>query len=206
MIGIRIKQLREELGITQSELGKKLGVVKQTISSWENDVSNPNNEAIALMANIFNVSTDYLLGNSNNSSLRESLSENSSSYFFFFDEMLKNVFTTRFKKVLDARSISLAQFSVISNIDNAKCEDYFNGKYEPSLEDLITISQTLNVSTDYLLGQINIQAEKALNGFKQLNEDNKDIIVGDTKKYIKEQQYEGTVAADEDPLGKVAGK
>ena len=34
-----IKQLRKEAGLTQGELGKKLGVVKQTISSWENNVS-----------------------------------------------------------------------------------------------------------------------------------------------------------------------
>ena len=33
-----IKQLRKEAGLTQGELGKKLGVVKQTISSWENNV------------------------------------------------------------------------------------------------------------------------------------------------------------------------
>lgn len=206
MIGIKIKQLREELGITQSELGQKLGVVKQTISSWENNVSNPNNEAIALMANIFNVSTDYLLGNTNNSSLNNHLAESNSGCFFFFDEMLKNVFMARFKKALDARSISLEQFSKLSKINSEKCVDYFNGKYEPSLEDLITISQALNVSTDYLLGQINTQAEKALNGFKLLNEDNKDIIIGDTKKYIKEQQHEDTVAAVENPLGKAAGK
>lgn len=38
MEGIRIKQLRKEAGLTQAELGKQLGVVKQTISSWENNI------------------------------------------------------------------------------------------------------------------------------------------------------------------------
>ena len=41
-----IKQLRKEAGLTQGELGKKLGVVKQTISSWENNVSEPNSETL----------------------------------------------------------------------------------------------------------------------------------------------------------------
>ena len=64
MEGIRIKQLRKEAGLTQAELGKQLGVVKQTISSWENNISEPNGDTLIQLSNILNTSPDYLLGSS----------------------------------------------------------------------------------------------------------------------------------------------
>ena len=63
MLGKRIKELRKQNHLTQSELGSKLGVIKQTVSSWENGVSSPNNDTLANIASIFGVTTDYLLGN-----------------------------------------------------------------------------------------------------------------------------------------------
>ena len=51
--GERIRQLRKEAGLTQEALGKKLGVIKQTVSSWENGISEPNSEILSNMASIF---------------------------------------------------------------------------------------------------------------------------------------------------------
>ncbi len=62
MLHNRIKQLRTENGMTQGELGAKVGVIKQTVSSWENDASAPNYEIISQLCEIFGVSADYLLG------------------------------------------------------------------------------------------------------------------------------------------------
>lgn len=61
MIGDRIKELRTLNSITQEELGKKIGVVKQTISSWENNISTPNYDLLKEIAILFDKSTDYLL-------------------------------------------------------------------------------------------------------------------------------------------------
>ena len=38
-IGIFIALLRRERGITQAELGEKIGVTNKTVSRWENGVS-----------------------------------------------------------------------------------------------------------------------------------------------------------------------
>lgn len=62
MLGKRINELRRASGMTQEELGKKLGVIKQTVSSWENDSSEPNHAATIALAKLFGVTTDYLLG------------------------------------------------------------------------------------------------------------------------------------------------
>lgn len=58
----RIKSLRNSKSLTQSELGKILGVGKTTISMYENDNSTPNDEIKLKIAEYFDVSLDYLLG------------------------------------------------------------------------------------------------------------------------------------------------
>lgn len=62
MLGNRITELRKNSGMTQEDLGKKLGVVKSTISLWESNSSEPNHAATIALAKLFGVTTDYLLG------------------------------------------------------------------------------------------------------------------------------------------------
>ena len=61
----RIKELRAEMGIYQSELAKLLKVRQNTISTWETGRSEPDQAALREMSKIFDVSIDYILGNSN---------------------------------------------------------------------------------------------------------------------------------------------
>ncbi|EPH96514.1 DNA-binding helix-turn-helix protein [Enterococcus faecalis 13-SD-W-01] len=74
MLKDRLKELRTQKKLTQAELAKKLSVSQQTIGSWEVGRAEPNSETLALLADLFNVSTDYLLGiekaQSNNSSTK----------------------------------------------------------------------------------------------------------------------------------------
>ncbi|WP_052446790.1 helix-turn-helix domain-containing protein [Candidatus Soleaferrea massiliensis] len=63
-IGDRLRNLREEKDMKQIELAAALNVVPSTISNYENEVSAPEYEALVKLARYFNVSTDYLLGNS----------------------------------------------------------------------------------------------------------------------------------------------
>lgn len=78
--------------------------------------------------------------------------------------------------------------------------------FVPHMDTIIKLADYFNVSTDYLLCRIDEQDEKALYSFRQLNEDNKDIIVGEIKKCLKEQRYEESVAAEDNPLMKASGK
>lgn len=61
----RIKELRKENKLTQSDLGKILGVGKTTISMYENGNSSPNDEIKLKLSEYFDVSLDYLLCKSN---------------------------------------------------------------------------------------------------------------------------------------------
>lgn len=62
MIGNRIKLLREELGLKQDELAKKISVSPSAIGMYERNLREPNNELTLKFAEFFNVSADYLLG------------------------------------------------------------------------------------------------------------------------------------------------
>lgn len=57
-----LKFLREEKGLNQSELAKKIGLRQSHISSWELNTSDPSLYNISLIADYFNVSIDYLIG------------------------------------------------------------------------------------------------------------------------------------------------
>lgn len=61
-IGKTIKELRNEIGITQNELADVLGVTQDSISLWENDKRIPDTHYIVLLSAFFEVTTDYLLG------------------------------------------------------------------------------------------------------------------------------------------------
>ncbi|NFD30394.1 XRE family transcriptional regulator [Clostridium botulinum] len=62
MFGDRLKELREEKELTQEELGKLLSVSRQTVSGYEAENIEPNINNLVRLADIFNVSLDYLLG------------------------------------------------------------------------------------------------------------------------------------------------
>lgn len=57
-----IKDLRMEHNLTQTALANKLGVKQGVITNWELRGSEPTAEYLIKLANIFQVTTDYLLG------------------------------------------------------------------------------------------------------------------------------------------------
>lgn len=69
MIADRIKALRESKNYTQNDLAKLLGITRSSVNAWEMGISVPSTQYIVELANIFKVSTDYLLGVSETSSI-----------------------------------------------------------------------------------------------------------------------------------------
>lgn len=61
-MGARIKALRIEKKLSQEQLAEKLDVMQNMISKYENDVNLPSLEILVMLADIFETSTDYLLG------------------------------------------------------------------------------------------------------------------------------------------------
>lgn len=61
----RLKQLRNERGISQRQLAEFLKVAPSTISMYENGQREPNFEVLESLADFFNVDLNYLLGKTN---------------------------------------------------------------------------------------------------------------------------------------------
>lgn len=61
MVADRIKALRDQKGLTQTELSKLLGITRSSVNAWEMGISVPSTQYIVELAHIFKVSTDYLL-------------------------------------------------------------------------------------------------------------------------------------------------
>lgn len=62
MISYRLKQLREEKKLYQKDIAKLLNISTSAYGFYEQGIREPSNETISFLANLFNVSTDYLLG------------------------------------------------------------------------------------------------------------------------------------------------
>ena len=60
--GENLKELRRKSGITQEKLAELLSVSPQAVSRWETDLSKPDISLLPPLANLFSVTTDYLLG------------------------------------------------------------------------------------------------------------------------------------------------
>ena len=61
----RLKQLRKEKKVTQSEIAEKIGVAKSTYSQYENGHREPNFETLLKLSLFFNVDVDFLLSGKN---------------------------------------------------------------------------------------------------------------------------------------------
>lgn len=199
----KLKLLREQAGMTQTELGKLLNVKDAAISKYESGKVPLTGETLLQLSKIFNVSIDYLLGN-------EFTEIAYASYTMDVSEF-GNEFKERLRSILKSRNISCSKFAEVTGFHSEEVDLYLYGNKIPSPEQLIKIAGSLNVSADYLLGigpekpvideneisyrSLTEREENVIDVFRQLNDDNKDIIVGEMKKCLKEQRYEEAVAA-----------
>lgn len=59
---VNLTNLRKNQKLSQEKLANDIGVARYTISDWENERTQPDNESLKKLSRYFNVSTDYLLG------------------------------------------------------------------------------------------------------------------------------------------------
>ncbi|GAA0054123.1 helix-turn-helix domain-containing protein [Streptococcus canis] len=59
----RLKELRKNKNLTQKDMANHFGTSQPSYQAWESGKRTPNSESLDKIASFFNVSTDYLLGN-----------------------------------------------------------------------------------------------------------------------------------------------
>lgn len=61
-LGQRLKICRENLGWNQQQAANKIGISKNTLSNYERDYRDPDTSTLKKISDVYNVTTDYLLG------------------------------------------------------------------------------------------------------------------------------------------------
>lgn len=112
-MGSRLKALRKKYNYTGEEVGNMLKVSKVAIYNWEKDIRSPSPDVIEKLANIYEVSTDYLITGKESSSTKD-------NYYYDAEvaelaEQIKN--DSELRILLDAkRNLSKQDMEAIINI------------------------------------------------------------------------------------------
>lgn len=139
-MGDRIKQLRIEHGLTQTELGKYIGVQKSAIRKYEKgEVQNMKRSTIQILSNLFNVAPTYLMclddENTNNN-----------------ESIKRDTFANRLHIVLSKKNMKPVELSRKTGISRGSISNYLMGKFEPKEETISIIANILEVSPSWLMG------------------------------------------------------
>lgn len=117
MVSDRIKQLRLSNNMTQTDLAKKLNITRSSVNAWEMGISTLSTTYLVELAQLFHVSTDYLLGLSDGVSLDISnLSEKEVQLVYdlvrYFREKNSSVCISVKKDVYRTHYFSFSTFSI----------------------------------------------------------------------------------------------
>jgi transcriptional regulator with XRE-family HTH domain len=138
----RIRKLRTEKGIKQSELANLVNVRQTTISNWENEISEIDKQSLFALSDYFNVTIDYLLGKSDEPTNLPLPQPNQTS-------------VEKKNRIRHLREMhNMKQIDLVNNLNvkQSTLSNWERGTRQPDNDHLIAISEIFGVTTDYLLG------------------------------------------------------
>lgn len=136
-----LKTARKKSGKTQKEIADSLGVGQSTYKNYECGLREPNGDMIVALANLFDVTTDYLLGRPDAKPL-EDLKEGGAVHWYETLKSLREKFGESMSKTAEFLGIPKGTYA-----------SYEYGKREPNIEMITKIAKHYKVTTDYLLGR-----------------------------------------------------
>jgi len=148
MISERLIKKREEAGLKQAELARRIGVGRDSYNRYERSATRPSLEALALIANELNTTTDYLLGNTDNP---QPYSQKAIG------------FAERFLQLRKERQLTQEEIAVnfSGNYRRGCTQDevarYENGRKIPNITSLMDFADYFGVSEAYLLGDSDVR-------------------------------------------------
>ena len=156
-IGKRIKNLRTEAGLLQSELGKVIGFSGQVVSNVERGYSYPSTEFVNRCVAYFGVPADYILGR---------VTEKYSTT----EQKEAPSLSAKIKDRMDQLQLSQSGLITKSEISQDSFEDIMTGTVIPGIDVAGRLSKALDTSIDYLIGNSEFSCAIA-------SEDEQDIIL-----------------------------
>ncbi|MEC4621597.1 helix-turn-helix domain-containing protein [Bacillus paranthracis] len=111
ILSVRIKELRKERKWSQKELGEKVDVSESFVSKVESGKKQPSREVTAKIAEVFNVTTDFLLGRSDEADLNEMLDVK----FKVMKKRLSNLPESQREMIMKQAENLMAEFEKLNN-------------------------------------------------------------------------------------------
>ena len=65
-LGVRLRKVRKGKKLSQKEVAKRIEINNSCISNYERDYRTPPIETLVALADLYDISTDYLLGRTSN--------------------------------------------------------------------------------------------------------------------------------------------
>lgn len=144
----KLKMLRKKEGLTQQEVAKLVHVGRGVYTNWELGNRNPNYENLSMLACVFAVSIDYLLGDNLEISKERYLKIKESDLM-----KTSNVFPQRLKELRLKKGLTQTELGEKVGVKQSTFTNWENGKREPNFETIIKIADLLEVSVDWLFGR-----------------------------------------------------
>ena len=115
MISDNIKRLRENAGLSQAALARKLGVTRASVNAWEMELSAPTAQYLIALAQLFHTTTDDIEYYGKMSELQDMAGEN------FFRPHRAYLINMRYVERYDSSHIYLEKGQVTMAKQNYKC-------------------------------------------------------------------------------------
>ena len=138
MLENNLKYCREELDMTQKELGYVFGVSRYTVHGWENGHDTIPLNKLVKFCNLYGYSLDFVC----------KLSKNTKYNKIHLD---KNIIGNNLKKLRKKLNLSQEKLADECNISQTTYSGYETGKYLINTITLYIICKKYNISMDYLL-------------------------------------------------------
>lgn len=144
MISERLREVREQTGMTQKETANILGIKRSTYSGWENNIDPIPLKMLFKFSDYFNISMDYICNLSNVKNKK--FIKNNLDYV----EIGKKIKFIR-TKMKDTQEI----ISKKIGMDQSNYSKIEKGRYLIKLYPLIEFAKNYNVSIDFICGRNN---------------------------------------------------
>lgn len=141
MINNNLKFCREEIGLTQKELGKIFNVKNNTVSGWELGLDTMPFEKLVKFCNLYDYSLDFVIG----------LSRKNISYPKI--KIDKVILGNKLKYLRKKLHLTQQQLSDECNISRTTYSSYECGRYLINTITIYTICKTYNISMDWFCGR-----------------------------------------------------
>ena len=141
-LGVILRKIREEEGLTQEEVAKKLGINRVQYNQYENDYFNIPIKYLIAIADFYQISIDFLFNNF--STIR----------YNSFNIVKNDIAGSRLKEFRKEHKLTQEKLAEILNTTHSNIGFYEKGRNLIATPFLYQICHQYHVSADYLLGRI----------------------------------------------------